>query len=77
MNKFVSMDIIEQAFDEVLQTIDHMEETVESHTDIEINQVKLAQQEKIVYIHSQLSRIENKVRESKRFTPTFRVALGR
>ncbi|WP_246942102.1 hypothetical protein [Bacillus pinisoli] len=77
VNKIVSMDLIEQAFDEVLSAIEHMEETVESHTEIEINQVKIVQQEKVEFIQSQLSKVEAIMSKKERVRPSFKFALGR
>ncbi|WP_456278587.1 hypothetical protein [Bacillus sp. AK128] len=65
MNKMVSMNVIEHAFDEVLGKIDQMEKTVESQTEIEINQIKLAQQEKILFVNEQLVRLEGGMTKKK------------
>jgi hypothetical protein len=54
----VSIDVIERAFEEVLYAIDQIEQTVKSQTDIEVNEMKIAQLEKIVYVNSYLSEVE-------------------
>jgi microcompartment protein CcmL/EutN len=58
LNKVVSIDVIERAFEEVLYAIDQIEQTVKSQTDIEVNEMKIAQLEKIVYVNSYLSEVE-------------------
>ncbi|MBM7661295.1 hypothetical protein JOC85_002067 [Bacillus mesophilus] len=76
MEKMVSLNVIENAFDEVLTNINVMEETVETHTEIELNQMKLAQLEKILFVHSQLVKVEEKSSKKERFMP-LKIAFSR
>jgi microcompartment protein CcmL/EutN len=76
LEKMVSLNVIENAFDEVLTIIDEMEETVESQTEIELNQMKIAQLEKILFVHSQLVKLEEGVAKKEKFMP-YKVAFSR
>lgn len=76
LEKMVSLNVIENAFDEVLTNINVMEETVETHTEIELNQMKLAQLEKILFVHSQLVKVEEKSSKKERFMP-LKIAFSR
>jgi hypothetical protein len=72
----VSIDVIERAFEEVLYTIDQIEQTVQSQTEIEINEMKIAQLEKIVCVNTYLSEVESLTSVKPYFRP-LRVAVGR
>ncbi len=75
MNRIVSINEIEHAFDDLLHTITRIEKTLESQTEIEINEMNIAQLEKIVYLNSCLSRVD--VRPEAPTIPTFKLVLGR
>lgn len=76
MGNLVSIDRIEQAFDEVIKTIDKIEATMESHIDIEINEQKKAQLEKIEFVDSFISKLDYKAKTIP-MVPTLKLAFSR
>ena len=76
MRKMVSINVLESAFDEVLSVIDQIEETVESQTEIEINEMQIAQAEKIVYVLSQLNKVES-IKKIKPYPTPLTLAISR
>ncbi|MBM6619818.1 hypothetical protein [Bacillus suaedaesalsae] len=76
MGNLVAIDRIEQAFDEVIKSIDKIEATMESHIDIEINEHKLAQLEKIKFVESSVVRLENKTKTIPT-VPSLKLAFSR
>ncbi|MFD1738507.1 hypothetical protein ACFSCX_18455 [Bacillus salitolerans] len=75
MTKVVSLDCIEKAFDEVLISLDVVERIIEEHIEIEINEMKLAQVEKIHYIRQRMNKLE--MNKSDSYLPVYKLAMGR
>lgn len=73
----VSINELTNAFDDVLKLIDQIEETVESQTEIDLNEMKLAQLEKIVYVNSQLSIIEGYSKANSTYKAPLTLAVSR
>ncbi len=73
LKKLVSINDIEQAYNQLLHSINRIEQTISSQTEIEINEMKIAQQEKIVYLQSCLSEVDRTLTLSPR--PTFRLVM--
>jgi hypothetical protein len=76
MNKIVSVDLIENAFDEVVRNIDKIENSMNTQIEIEINENKIAQLEKILFVDLHLSQLDEKTR-SIPFKPSYHLAFGR
>ncbi|KAA0550220.1 hypothetical protein FZW96_02465 [Bacillus sp. BGMRC 2118] len=76
MENLVSIDRIEQAFDEVIKSIDKIEATMESQIEIEINEHKLAQLEKLRFVETSVNRLETMVNTIPK-VPSLRLAFSR
>ncbi|MFZ3588701.1 hypothetical protein ACOI1C_05320 [Bacillus sp. DJP31] len=62
MNRVVSINEIEHAFDNLLHTINRIEEKIESQTEIEINEMRIAQLEKISYLNASLTHVVSRTK---------------
>jgi hypothetical protein len=58
MTKLVSLEIIENAFNEMVRSIDEVENIISAQVDIEINEMKIAQLEKVEYLKERLENCE-------------------
>jgi hypothetical protein len=76
MRRMVSVDMIENAFDEVVSSIDQIEKTMTSQIEIEINESKIAQLEKIHFVDSYLSQLDSKTKTIPVMS-TYKLAFSR